>query len=415
MRVLAASVGKSRTAVLRRNEQRRSFLCERRRSRRIPRFAPPICRRRWRNNAFPLRQLRRRRRQPSEHRSERKRAIKHRAIVRAAQILGRHLRVAVFVAVCVSVLAIPAPAVAAPPLPTPAGWPLSGVPVVQRGFAPPAVAWAPGHRGVDLVAKPGEAILAAASGTVVFAGSIAGKPVVSIDHGSVGTTYEPVVSSLSVGERVVLGQVIGVLGTGGHCRDCLHWGLREGRSYLDPLLLLGTRGGQLRLVAESQREVVQREAQARAKAAASATQTSAIMTLPGRPGSHGFLHPVAGAVTSAFGMRLHPLLKVWKLHDGTDFAAACGTAIRAPFTGVVTRRVFNRAYGNRLFLSHGSVDGVRVETAFNHAARYLVRPGQRVSRGQVIGEVGSTGLSTGCHLHLMVWLNGRLSNPMSWL
>jgi hypothetical protein len=212
MGVLAASVGKSRTAVLRRNEQRRSFLYERRRSRRIPRFAPPICRRRWRNNAFPLRQLRRRRRQPSEHRSERKRAIKHRAIARAAQILGRHLRVVVFVAVCVSVLAVPAPAMAAPPLPTPAGWPLRGAPVVQRGFAPPAVAWAPGHRGVDLVAKPGEAILAAASGTVRFAGSIAGKPVVSIDHGSVRTTYEPVVSSLSVGERVVLGQVIGYSG-----------------------------------------------------------------------------------------------------------------------------------------------------------------------------------------------------------
>jgi murein DD-endopeptidase MepM/ murein hydrolase activator NlpD len=414
MRVLTASVGKSRAAVLRRNEQRRSFLCERRSSR-VPMFAPPICRRRWRNNAFPFRQLRRRRRQPSEHRSERQRAIKHRAIARAGQILGRHLRVAIFVAVCSSVLAIPAPAVAAPPLPTPAGWPLRGAPVVQRGFAPPPLAWASGHRGVDLVAKPGEAILAAASGTVTFAGSIAGKPVVSIDHGSVRTTYEPVVSTLSVGERVALGQVIGVLGSGGHCRGCLHWGLREGRSYLDPLLLLGTRGGRLRLVAESQREVVQREAQARARAAASATQTNAIMTPGGRPGSHGFLHPVAGAVTSAFGRRLHPVLKLWKLHDGTDFAAACGTAIRAPYAGVVTRAVFNPAYGNRLFVSHGSVDGVRVETAFNHATRYLVRPGQRVSRGQVIGEVGSTGLSTGCHLHLMVWLNGRLSNPMSWL
>ena len=314
-------------------------------------------------------------------------------------------------AVCLSVLAVPAPAVAAPPLPTPAGWPLRGAPVVQRGFAPPALAWASGHRGVDLVAKPGEAILAAANGTVAFAGSIAGKPVVSIDHGSVRTTYEPVVSTLGVGEQVALGQVIGVLGSGGHCRGCLHWGLREDKSYLDPLLLLGTRGGQLRLVAESQREVVRREAQA----AASATQTSAIITPAGRPGSHGFLHPVAGAVTSAFGMRLHPLLKTWKLHDGTDFAAACGTAIRAPYAGVVTRAVFSPAYGNRLFLSHGNVDGVRVETAFNHAARYLVRPGQRISRGQVIGEVGSTGLSTGCHLHLMVWLNGRLSNPMSWL
>jgi murein DD-endopeptidase MepM/ murein hydrolase activator NlpD len=331
------------------------------------------------------------------------------------RVLHRHLRLAVFVAICLSVLVIPAPAGAAPPLPAPAGWPLREAPVVQRKFAPPALAWSSGHRGVDLVAKPGEAILAAASGTVVFAGSIAGKPVISIDHGSVRTTYEPVVSRLSVGQPVALGQVIGLLGTGGHCRGCLHWGLREGKSYLDPLLLLGNRVGRLRLVAESQREVVKREAQARAMATASATQTSAITNEAGRPGSHGFLHPVPGAVTSAFGMRLHPLLKIWKLHDGTDFGAACGTAIRAPYAGVVTRAFSNPAYGNRLFLSHGSVNGVRVESAFNHAARYLVRPGQRVSRGQVIGEVGSTGLSTGCHLHLMVWLNGQLSNPMSWL
>lgn len=120
-------------------------------------------------------------------------------------------------------------------------------------------------------------------------------------------------------------------------------------------------------------------------------------------------------MTSAYGLRFHPLLKMWKLHDGTDFGAACGTPIRAPYAGVVTRAYFSPAYGNRLFLRHGSVSGVRVQTAFNHASRYLVRPGQRVSRGQVIGTVGSTGLSTGCHLHLMVWLDGRLSNPMSWL
>jgi murein DD-endopeptidase MepM/ murein hydrolase activator NlpD len=331
------------------------------------------------------------------------------------RVLRRHLRIMIFVAVCLGVLAIPGSAVANPLLPTPAGWPLHGLPVVQRGFAPPALAWAPGHRGVDLAAKPGEAILAAASGTVAFAGSIGGKPVVSIDHGSVRTTYEPVITTLRVGDRVALGQVIGILGTGGHCRGCLHWGLRDGKRYLDPLLLLGGRGGRLRLVAESQREVVQRAAQVRAVAAASATQAGGSMGPVGRPGSHEFLHPVPGVVSSGFGMRLHPVLKIWKLHDGTDFAAACGTAIRAPYAGVVTRATFNSAYGNRLFLRHGSVDGVHVETAFNHAARYLVQPGQRVSRGQVIGEVGSTGLSTGCHLHLMVWLDGRLSNPMSWL
>jgi murein DD-endopeptidase MepM/ murein hydrolase activator NlpD len=331
------------------------------------------------------------------------------------RVLRRQLRVVIFVAGCLGLLAIPAYAVGTPLLPTPAGWPLRVAPVVQRGFTPPALAWGSGHRGVDLVAKPGEAILAAASGTVAFAASVAGKPVVSIDHGAVRTTYEPVITALHVGERVAQGQVIGVLGTGGHCRGCLHWGLREGKRYLDPLLLLGGRDGRLRLVAESQRELVQRAAHARALAAAAATPASAVLSSAGRLGSHGFIRPVPGVVSSGFGMRLHPLLKIWRLHDGTDFAAICGTAIRAPYAGVVSRVFFDSAYGNRLFLSHGSVDGVRVEAAFNHAARYLVRPGQRVSRGEVIGEVGSTGRSTGCHLHLMVWLNGQLTDPMSWL
>jgi murein DD-endopeptidase MepM/ murein hydrolase activator NlpD len=329
------------------------------------------------------------------------------------QVLRRQLRLLIFLAVCLSVLAIPAPAIAVSALPTPAGWPLGGSPVVQRGFDPPTLTWSAGHRGVDLAAKPGQAILAAANGTVAFVGSIGGKPVISIDHRLVRTTYEPVVSDLHVGDRVAIGQVIGALGTGGHCPGCLHWGLREGKKYLDPLLLLGNGGGQLRLLAEAQREIVKRAADARA--AAASTQAGATTTPRGKPGSHGFLYPAAGPITSAFGMRLHPLLKIWKLHDGTDFGGSCGTAIRAPYAGTVTRRYFNAAYGNRLFLSHGSVDGVRVETAFNHAARYSVRPGQHVRRGQVIGEVGSTGFSTGCHLHLMVWLNGRLSNPMSWL
>jgi murein DD-endopeptidase MepM/ murein hydrolase activator NlpD len=318
--------------------------------------------------------------------------------------------------VCLSVLAIPAPAVAVPQLPTAAGWPLAGSPAVRRGFDPPTIVFGPGHRGVDLAANHGDTVLAAAGGTVAFVGSIAGKPVISLDHGGVRTTYEPVVSTLHSGDRVALGQVIGVLSSGGHCGDpkintCLHWGLREGNKYLDPLLLLGHKGGHLRLVAAAQRDTVKREAQARA-AARSATSA---LNSAGRSGIHGFLHPVAGSVTSAFGMRLHPVLKIRKLHDGTDFGAPCGTPIRAPYDGVVTRVYFSPGYGHRLFISHGGVDGTQVVTAFNHATRYLVRPGQRVSRGQVIGQVGSTGLSTGCHLHLMMWLNGRLSDPMSWL
>ena len=134
----------------------------------------------------------------------------------------------------------------------------------------------------------------------------------------------------------------------------------------------------------------------------------------GPPGSHGFLHPVAGPVTSPFGRRFHPVLRVWKLHDGTDFGAGCGSPIRAPYAGTVVRAYYNAGYGNRLILRHGSVDGRRVETAYNHATHYIVGPGTQVRRGQLIGYVGSTGLSTGCHLHLMVWLNGRLVDPMTW-
>ena len=136
---------------------------------------------------------------------------------------------------------IPAPVVSIPLLPTPAGWPIAGAPVVQRGFDSPSVVWESGHRGIDIAAHPGEPILAAARGTVAFAGSIAGKPVITIDHGSVRTTYEPVASKLGVGELVALGQVIGELGIGGHCSNRgLHWGLREGSRYFDPLLLLGS-------------------------------------------------------------------------------------------------------------------------------------------------------------------------------
>ena len=78
----------------------------------------------------------------------------------------------------------------------------------------------------------------------------------------------------------------------------------------------------------------------------------------GSRGGHGFGHPVPGAITSAFGMRFHPVLRRWKLHDGTDFGAGCGTPIRAPYAGTVTSTYSSAAYGQRLLLAHGSVDGV---------------------------------------------------------
>ncbi len=129
---------------------------------------------------------------------------------------------------------------------------------------------------------------------------------------------------------------------------------------------------------------------------------------------HGFSYPVPGAITSPFGRRFHPILRYWKLHDGTDFRAGCGTAIRAPHKGRVAERYYNGGYGNRLMIDHGYVRGRYVTTGYNHAIRYTVSVGERVRKGEVIGYVGSTGYSTGCHLHLMVWLDGRVVNPMRW-
>ncbi|MFI6999545.1 M23 family metallopeptidase [Nocardia sp. NPDC050175] len=125
-------------------------------------------------------------------------------------------------------------------------WPLQPRPTVSRRFDKPAQDWLPGHRGVDLAGAPGQAVLAAGDGIVVFAGMVADKPVVSIDHpGGLRTTYEPVRAEVSVGRRVTRGTWIGTLEAGHEgCGTCLHWGLRsEGggrrrREYLDPLGLL---------------------------------------------------------------------------------------------------------------------------------------------------------------------------------
>ncbi len=268
---------------------------------------------------------------------------------------------------------------------------------------------------MDLSASRGQPVLAVAVGRVSFAGRVAGRGVVVIDHGAVRTTYEPVDSLVGVGEHVEAGTVIGRIGSGGHCGGrCLHLGMKEGDRYLDPTLLIG--GGSdatLRLMPASQVTVARERAATRAREAATASaRVASFATIA--PGKHGFSRPVPGGITSPFGMRLHPILHVWKLHDGTDFGASCGTPIRAPYAGRVASVSFNRGYGNRLMLDHGTIDGHRVRTGYNHAIRYVVSPGRSVKRGQLLGYVGSTGYATGCHLHLMLWLDGRLANPMVW-
>ena len=105
------------------------------------------------------------------------------------------------------------------PLPEPLGvWPLTPVPEVLAGFDPPDQPWGSGHRGVDLAGSPGQVVRAALAGTVRFAGRLAGRGVVVVDHGDTRTTYEPVLATPAVGDPVARGQPIGTLDlAGSHC------------------------------------------------------------------------------------------------------------------------------------------------------------------------------------------------------
>jgi murein DD-endopeptidase MepM/ murein hydrolase activator NlpD len=125
-------------------------------------------------------------------------------------------------------------------------WPLRPAPAVARGFDAPSPDWNPGHRGVDLPGSPGQPVYAAGAATVVFAGLLAGRPVVSLAHaGGLRTSYEPVRAAVRVGQAVTAETVIGSL-VAGHagCRAaaCLHWGAMWGPAsradYVDPLGLL---------------------------------------------------------------------------------------------------------------------------------------------------------------------------------
>jgi hypothetical protein len=129
-------------------------------------------------------------------------------------------------------------------------WPLRPAPnEVVDGFDPPDDRWGSGHRGVDLRGAFGVEVHAAGAGLVTFAGLLAGRGVVTVTHGALRTTYEPVTPAVAVGDRVDPGDVIATLDLiGGHClpRACLHWGLLRGDTYFDPLSVVGA--GPVRLL-----------------------------------------------------------------------------------------------------------------------------------------------------------------------
>jgi murein DD-endopeptidase MepM/ murein hydrolase activator NlpD len=136
-------------------------------------------------------------------------------------------------------------------------------------------------------------------------------------------------------------------------------------------------------------------------------------TVPARQGTLGW--PARGPVTSPFGMRVHPVTGVYKLHTGTDLGVPCGTDVHASLAGTVIEAGWNDAYGWRTVITHGDVDGALLTTTYNHQTHLDVTVGDQVAAGQVIGTSGTTGFSTGCHLHFELYVNSTLVDPEPWL
>jgi len=129
------------------------------------------------------------------------------------------------------------------------------------------------------------------------------------------------------------------------------------------------------------------------------------------PGNHRFSWPVNGPITSPFGYRNDPVLGGNRLHAGVDIGASSGTPIKAAGDGVVIMAGWNGGYGNFTLIDHGG----GLATGYGHQSSIGVRVGQHVSTGEVIGNVGSTGASTGPHLHWEVRVNGTPVDPMGWV
>ena len=142
-----------------------------------------------------------------------------------------------------------------------------------------------------------------------------------------------------------------------------------------------------------------------------ATSTALPTVDAGQVLASGFVRPVDGIPSSPFGLRVHPITGALKLHSGLDLAAPCNTPVVAAADGVVQWAGVAYSYGGRVVLDHPS--GLR--TTYNHLNAYAVSPGMAVKQGQIIGFVGSTGFSTGCHLHFEVVGPQGFADPAPYL
>ncbi|HVM20352.1 MAG TPA: peptidoglycan DD-metalloendopeptidase family protein [Egibacteraceae bacterium] len=309
----------------------------------------------------------------------------------------RHV-VAALALVAVAVVPWPAAAQASPDrvggLAAAHGYAVPPVPGrVVRHFDPPATRYAAGHRGVDLRAHAGDPVVAAMGGTVTFAGRVAGIGWVTVNHGGgLDTTYGPLdPPAVSAGDVVPAGWLLGFL-----ARDATHldWGARLAGEYVDPLALLGRWETYLTLAVDDHPPLGGLAAQRGSG-----------------PAAGGWTWPAAGPVTSGFGPRVHPVTGRRRLHAGIDIGAPAGAPARAAAAGTVTFAGAVSGYGTTVVVDHGG----GVTTLYGHLSGLATAAGARVTAGSVVGRVGSTGLSTGPHLHFEVRRAGTPLDPATWL
>jgi murein DD-endopeptidase MepM/ murein hydrolase activator NlpD len=120
---------------------------------------------------------------------------------------------------------------------------------------------------------------------------------------------------------------------------------------------------------------------------------------------------VRGILTDGFGGRSDPFTGESGTHNAIDVSSAVGQPVRAPADGIVVKSAWENGYGNVIYVSHG----YGYSTRYGHLSAYAVHPGQRVKRGDILGYVGSTGRSTGPHLHYEVRLNNNPVNPLEYI
>lgn len=176
-----------------------------------------------------------------------------------------------------------------------------------------------------------------------------------------------------------------------------------------------TLDGEIEELARQEREKEERAQQEREKQSSGGSSGGGGSSSSSADTGGGWIYPVNARLNSNFGWRVHPIYRTRKLHAGVDFPVACGVPVGATHSGRVIARTYNSGAGNKIILSHGIHNGRLVTSSYHHLQGYAQPVGAQVSAGTTVGYVGTSGSSTGCHLHFEIHEDGNAVNPGKYL